>query len=583
MESPNLTTEQQKSKHELTTIAFYFYKGGVGRTYLAAQVARILAARGKKVVVLDFDMDAPGIPGAFSSGNNDNDYYAQLDESEGSAETSDTALKGGFYELVTKRPDINSSDTLNKYLINVDIGKLDGEDNDGWIKILPTGMLSDRYWQHVSAPRWMRRMGIIGRIRSLGGFIRDKLKPALEKNNVDYLLIDSRAGITHYGSIARGVSDKQIFILTDTTETRHTLGRYVLPHIEKDEDVYFVIARVPYEFSDNRKESLQDAKTFLEDSLKESEHSYDEKKVIPISSDLQTYYDLQIRAFTEKYRKEHKDNANAIVANIVQNKSQTLSVTEVIAELELAGIKSSVDEINNAADSENKRKLIKRLELKPKLSTAMVPLHEDILMLVACLCPEVVPSDAVGEDSIKQAHALWEKIYDYPFKITLENVLFVRHENRLYNIDDDQRNVSFKAETFRKLLQGLQDGLKTGTFETALGAAGKQCGESFGAALRSIWGMSDNATADEDKIPEWCAFDSRTGFGDMVYDVKDKTITVANSFVMDDQDPDKDEFVPFFNGYVEGVLSRLGYQLDNTSRNGSELKYKVKKIAQSWK
>ena len=49
----------------MVTINFYSYKGGVGRTMLTAQIARLLAALGKRVVVADFDFDAPGIPAAF--------------------------------------------------------------------------------------------------------------------------------------------------------------------------------------------------------------------------------------------------------------------------------------------------------------------------------------------------------------------------------------------------------------------------------------------------------------------------------------------------------------------------------------
>jgi hypothetical protein len=43
------------------TVAFYSYKGGVGRTLLLANTARFLALAGKKVVALDLDLEAPGL------------------------------------------------------------------------------------------------------------------------------------------------------------------------------------------------------------------------------------------------------------------------------------------------------------------------------------------------------------------------------------------------------------------------------------------------------------------------------------------------------------------------------------------
>ena len=40
---------------------FYSFKGGVGRTMALANVAVHLARRGRRVLVVDFDLDAPGL------------------------------------------------------------------------------------------------------------------------------------------------------------------------------------------------------------------------------------------------------------------------------------------------------------------------------------------------------------------------------------------------------------------------------------------------------------------------------------------------------------------------------------------
>ena len=42
-------------------VTFYSYKGGVGRTMAMANVAALLARKGRKVVMLDFDLEAPGL------------------------------------------------------------------------------------------------------------------------------------------------------------------------------------------------------------------------------------------------------------------------------------------------------------------------------------------------------------------------------------------------------------------------------------------------------------------------------------------------------------------------------------------
>jgi MinD-like ATPase involved in chromosome partitioning or flagellar assembly len=43
------------------TVAFYSYKGGVGRSLLLANAARFLARAGKGVLAVDFDFEAPGL------------------------------------------------------------------------------------------------------------------------------------------------------------------------------------------------------------------------------------------------------------------------------------------------------------------------------------------------------------------------------------------------------------------------------------------------------------------------------------------------------------------------------------------
>lgn len=45
----------------MKTITFFSYKGGVGRSLLLANIARYLALLNKRVFVIDFDLEAPGL------------------------------------------------------------------------------------------------------------------------------------------------------------------------------------------------------------------------------------------------------------------------------------------------------------------------------------------------------------------------------------------------------------------------------------------------------------------------------------------------------------------------------------------
>ena len=47
--------------NQAKNITFYSYKGGVGRTTTLALTALQIARKGKKVVVIDMDLEAPGL------------------------------------------------------------------------------------------------------------------------------------------------------------------------------------------------------------------------------------------------------------------------------------------------------------------------------------------------------------------------------------------------------------------------------------------------------------------------------------------------------------------------------------------
>ena len=60
-------------------VTFYSFKGGVGRSTALAFVANILATRGQRVVMMDFDVEAPGLSFMSSSGSSKITRYGVLD------------------------------------------------------------------------------------------------------------------------------------------------------------------------------------------------------------------------------------------------------------------------------------------------------------------------------------------------------------------------------------------------------------------------------------------------------------------------------------------------------------------------
>ena len=58
-------TTAERSRRNGQIITFYSYKGGVGRSRALANVAYQLACNGKKVLCIDFDLEAPGLMSYF--------------------------------------------------------------------------------------------------------------------------------------------------------------------------------------------------------------------------------------------------------------------------------------------------------------------------------------------------------------------------------------------------------------------------------------------------------------------------------------------------------------------------------------
>lgn len=167
----------------METIAFYSYKGGVGRSLLLANAARFLATLGKGVVALDFDFEAPGLHYKLGAEN-------IISKRAGS-------LGGAVPYLVATADGASSPPPLEKHVVSLAVPP--GE--DGWLTLMPAGPAPQvKYWSalkelgeklHLGDPSGRGVMALL----DLQGRIADELKP-------DYLLIDARTGITELGGLA---------------------------------------------------------------------------------------------------------------------------------------------------------------------------------------------------------------------------------------------------------------------------------------------------------------------------------------------------------------------------------------------
>jgi MinD-like ATPase involved in chromosome partitioning or flagellar assembly len=173
-------------------ITFYSYKGGTGRTMSLANTAWLLASAGKKVLVIDWDLEAPGLHRYFPPFLIDQ----ELASSDGLIDMVDCYASEAIRPLSGEgRPDpdwyLPFADYSN-YLVSVNF---DHFPREGRIDLLPAGRQSDKYAVTVSSFNWQNFFDRLG-----GGGFLEALK-AKARAEYDYVLIDSRTGVSDTAGI----------------------------------------------------------------------------------------------------------------------------------------------------------------------------------------------------------------------------------------------------------------------------------------------------------------------------------------------------------------------------------------------
>jgi MinD-like ATPase involved in chromosome partitioning or flagellar assembly len=175
------------------TITFYSFKGGVGRTTALAHVAWILATRGRKVVAVDLDLEAPGLSTVFNL--TPQPKYGIVDY---------------FYERSYLPEGVEPSISVAEIFGEVRIPNATGR-----VFVVPAGYVDLNY---VSKVDDLRATTILDSGENLWSVfyreIDDQLKP-------DIILIDSRTGINQWGALSLiQAADEVIIFLFPNEQNR---------------------------------------------------------------------------------------------------------------------------------------------------------------------------------------------------------------------------------------------------------------------------------------------------------------------------------------------------------------------------
>src|SRR5262245_15361476 len=167
-------------------VTFYAYKGGTGRTMTLANVAWILASNGRRVLAIDWDLEAPGLHRFF---------HPFLEDRNG---TSTPGLIDFLNDTISGvatsgKGDIVSADRPIDILPYVQSVKWEF-DRGGYLDLMIAGKFDANYPFRVNTFPWQPFY------EALGGAAFDRLRLYL-RHEYDDILIDSRTGISDTSGI----------------------------------------------------------------------------------------------------------------------------------------------------------------------------------------------------------------------------------------------------------------------------------------------------------------------------------------------------------------------------------------------
>jgi len=164
---------------------FYSYKGGVGRSMAMANIGALLALWGKKTLLIDWDLEAPGLENYFKQGNETR--IAEFNKKE------------GLIDLLLKRKNnstFSSADIKwSDFISTIPIQTKSNIDAPASIDILTAGRKDDTYIKRVREMDY----GSFYDDHQGGAFLEEIREYWISR--YDFVLIDSRTGLTDSSGI----------------------------------------------------------------------------------------------------------------------------------------------------------------------------------------------------------------------------------------------------------------------------------------------------------------------------------------------------------------------------------------------
>ena len=223
-------------------ITFYSFKGGVGRSMALVNVGTELARMGKRVLLVDFDLEAPSLT-SFNL-------------------AATASCRAGVVDFVNEYLDTDCAPDVREFVSDAQAFA-----SGGCLWIMPAGASGDGYQNRLARINWLDLYE-----NRAGYLLMEEMKAQWDSYlRPDYVLIDSRTGHSDVSGICtRQLPDAVSFVFVPNRQNLEGLSRTVsqvraaatgegAPKIE----MFFVESNVPY-YDDERRTLETSRKAFQE-------------------------------------------------------------------------------------------------------------------------------------------------------------------------------------------------------------------------------------------------------------------------------------------------------------------------------
>lgn len=295
------------------TVTFYSFKGGVGRTLALANVGVELAKTGRRVLIVDFDLEAPGM-----------DTFRLLKPKQSHQ---------GIVEYISRFIETKTAPDSREYIYEA-LGV--GEKN-GRLWVMPAGKGNEQYAKKLNLINWEYLY------ENLDGYLMlEDLKVQWQKAyEPDYVLIDSRTGHTDVGGICTRQLPDAVVILFFPNEQNLAGLKPVVNAIRSEKNkekgkninLHFVMSNVP-DLDDEEQILANLRKNFQKDlgynSLTSIIHRYDSLSLLEQSLFVAERPNSRLakdyRKLLEKISEKNLEDRESVLRNL--SKELQISITD---------------------------------------------------------------------------------------------------------------------------------------------------------------------------------------------------------------------------------------------------------------